>query len=201
MDLWVDYIHAYLAAVSYADSKIGAVLDAFEADPALAAETSICSGATMAPPRRPRPLGEVHQWREATEVPLIIVDPDAPGGQTADQIVSLVDIFPTVLDLMDSTSPAGLGLAGAASRRSSRTSTSTGTTLPRPGRGGHHRLWLGLDPRCSRLRRPALHPLPDGTEELYNLSNDPDEHVNRLDYSTGQGLTPADEHSTIPCGG
>ena len=31
-------------------------------------------------------------------MPLILADPDEPGGQTARQIVSLVDIFPTVLD-------------------------------------------------------------------------------------------------------
>jgi hypothetical protein len=34
---------------------------------------------------------------------------------------------------------------------------------------------------------------PDGTVELYDLSNDPDEHVNRLDYATGAGLTPLDD--------
>jgi Ca2+-binding RTX toxin-like protein len=34
---------------------------------------------------------------------------------------------------------------------------------------------------------------PDGTEELYHLGNDPNEHVNRLDFDTGKGLTPADD--------
>jgi hypothetical protein len=33
---------------------------------------------------------------------------------------------------------------------------------------------------------------PDGTEELYDLDADPNEHVNRVDYATGRGLTPAD---------
>ena len=41
LDLWADYIHAYLASISYADAKIGQVLDALEADPALAADTAI----------------------------------------------------------------------------------------------------------------------------------------------------------------
>ena len=43
---------------------------------------------------------------------MIFVDPDQPGGQTANQIVSLTDIFPTVLDLMGIDAPARLGLLG-----------------------------------------------------------------------------------------
>jgi Ca2+-binding RTX toxin-like protein len=40
---------------------------------------------------------------------------------------------------------------------------------------------------------------PDGTEEIYKLSNDPYEHVNRLDFRTGKGLTAADNalHNTV----
>ena len=38
-------------------------------------------------------------WREANEVPMIIAEPGKAGGQVADQIVSLADIFPTVMDL------------------------------------------------------------------------------------------------------
>ena len=41
LDLWTDYIHAYLASVSYADAKVGQVLDALEDDPQLAANTAI----------------------------------------------------------------------------------------------------------------------------------------------------------------
>lgn len=38
------------------------------------------------------------------------VDPDASGGQTARQILNLVDVFPTVLDTMGIAAPARLGI-------------------------------------------------------------------------------------------
>ena len=33
---------------------------------------------------------------------------------------------------------------------------------------------------------------PDGTQEMYNITDDPNEHVNRVNFDTGQGLTAAD---------
>ena len=40
---------------------------------------------------------------------------------------------------------------------------------------------------------------PDGTQEMYNISRDPNEHVNRLNFETGKGLTAADDamHTTL----
>ena len=112
-DLWADYIHGYLASISYADAKVGQVLDALEADPALAADTAIVlwsdNGLHLGDHDR---WEKFTPWREANEVPMIIVDPDQPGGQVADQVVSLVDIFPTVLDLMGIDIPARLDLSG-----------------------------------------------------------------------------------------
>jgi Ca2+-binding RTX toxin-like protein len=34
---------------------------------------------------------------------------------------------------------------------------------------------------------------PDGSEELYDLTGDPDEHTNRIDPTTGDGLTARDD--------
>ena len=134
-------------------------------------------------------------------MPLIVVDPDRPGGQVADQVVSLVDIFPTVLDLMGVDTPGRLDLAGDSllpivedpdinwydpdTGRGVALTTIDGAVSIRaivPGAG---------DVRYTRY--------PDGTEELYNLGRDPDEHVNRLNYETGQGLTAADDalHATL----
>ena len=83
VDLWVDYIHAYLAAISYADAKIGEVLDALEADPELAADTAILFWSDNGQHLGDKDSWEKFtHWREAAQVPLIVVDPDKPGGQT-----------------------------------------------------------------------------------------------------------------------
>jgi arylsulfatase A-like enzyme len=195
LDQWVDYIQAYLAAVSFADAKIGDVLDALEADPALAADTAIVLWSDHG-----YHLGDKDQWgkftlwREATQVPFIVVDPDQPGGRTAEQIVSLVDIFPTVLDLMGLETPPELSLSG-------------NSLLPivqdveldwyDPGAGKGVALTSVFGAVSIRALVPGAGDLrytryPDGTEELYDLTLDPDEHVNRLDLATGEGLTPRD---------
>jgi arylsulfatase A-like enzyme len=196
IDKWVDYIHAYLAATSYADAKIGEVLDALEADPALAADTAILLWSDHGYHLGDKDRWEKFtHWRESTQVPFILVDPDAPGGQTARQVVSLVDIFPTVLDLLGIDAPAALGLQGesllpivndidigwydAATGRGVALTTIYGSVSIRAVLPG------GRDVRYTRY--------PDGTEELYNLTRDPNEHVNRLDLATGAGLTAADD--------
>jgi arylsulfatase A-like enzyme len=196
LDLWVDYIHGYLAAVSYADAKVGEVLDALEADPALAADTSILLWSDHG-----FHLGDKHRWqkfthwREATQVPLVIVDPEVEGGQAARQIVSLVDLFPTVLDLMGLERPPGLRLSGQSLSPILR-DVDVPWYAPDDGRGlalttiyGSVSLRADI-PGVGDLRYTRY---PDGTEELYHLTNDPGEHVNRLDVATGVGLTPADD--------
>lgn len=196
IDLWADLIHGYLASISYADARIGEVLDALAAKPALAADTAIVlwsdNGFHTGDKDR---WSKFTPWREATEVPLVVVDPDVAGGQTARQIVSLVDIFPTVLDLMEIDAPARLDLDGnsllpivenpqagwydPATSKGLALTTVYGQLSLRahiPGRGDY---------------RYTLHP--NGQAELYALGKDPREHVNRVDLATGKGLTVADE--------
>ena len=195
LDLWADYIHAYLASVSYADAKVGEILDAVAADPALAGDTSILLWSDHGYHLGDKDQwGKFTHWREATQVPLILADPGAEGGQTAHQIVSLVDIFPTVLDSMNVDAPARLGLGGdsllpivenaeiswyaPANGRGVALTTIDGSVSIRVQLPG------GDDYRYTRY--------PDGTQELYNITRDPNEHVNRVDFTTGEGLTPAD---------
>ena len=195
-DLWADYIHAYLAAVSYADAKIGQVLDALEADPALAADTAIVlwsdNGYHLGDHDR---WSKFTNWREATEVPLIVVDPDAAGGQVAEQVVSLVDLFPTVLDIMGIDTPARLDLSGE-SLLPIVEDTDTAWYDPDSGRGVALTTVLGavsiraVVPGHGDIRYTRY---PDGKKEIYNLTADPDEHVNRLNYTTGKGLSAKDD--------
>jgi arylsulfatase A-like enzyme len=194
-DLWADYIHAYLASVSYADAKVGQILDAIAADPDLAADTAILMWSDHGYHLGDKDSwGKFTHWKEATQVPFILYDPEAAGGQTANQIVSLVDIFPTVLDSMGIDVPDRLSLGGESllpivqdteidwydpgTGRGIALTTIYGSVSIRahvPGRGDLRYTWY-----------------PDGTEELYDITRDPDEHVNRLNYQTGEGLTAAD---------
>lgn len=195
-DLWADYIHGYLASISYADAKIGQVLDALEADPALAADTAIVmwsdNGVHLGDHDR---WEKFTPWREVNEVPMIVVEPGQQGGQVADQVVSLVDIFPTVLDLMGVDAPARLDLAGE-SLVPIVEDIDIGWYDPASGRGVALSTVLGtisiraVVPGYGDVRYSLY---PGGQVELYKLGSDPYEHVNRLNYKTGKGLTASDD--------
>jgi arylsulfatase A-like enzyme len=196
LDLWADLIHGYLASISYADARIGEVLDALAAKPKLAADTAIVlwsdNGYHLGDKDR---WGKFTPWREATEVPLVVVDPDATGGQKADQVVSLVDIFPTVLDLMEIDAPARLDLAGNSllpiveNPRSDWYEPAEGQGVALTTVYGQLSLRAHIPDRGDY--RYTLHP--NGQAELYHLGKDPREHDNRVDLATGKGQTAADE--------
>lgn len=202
MDLWVDYIHGYLASVSYADAKIGQVLDALAADPALAADTSIVlwsdNGFHLGDQTR---WQKNTPWRTTTEVPLVIVEPDGVGGRHASSVVNLVDIYPTVLDLMGVDAPRGLRLDGTSLVPLARRPNAEWYD-PDAGKGVGLSLVEGIV--SLRATVPGLGDIryslyPDGREELYDLGRDPYEHTNRLDMDTGKGLTVRDDrlHRTM----
>ena len=97
--LWQEALQGYLASVSYADAQFGKLLDALENSP-YADNTIIVLWSDHG-----WHLGEKEHWRkgtlweEVTRVPLIIYAPDKMTNQTCSQPVSLIDIYPTLIDL------------------------------------------------------------------------------------------------------
>jgi len=94
------YIQAYLACVSFVDAQIGLVLDALEKcsfrDNTIVILTS----------DHGYHLGEKEQifkhtlWEESTRIPLIIRVPGKSiAGSKCDHPVSLIDIYPTLIDM------------------------------------------------------------------------------------------------------
>lgn len=195
MDLWVDYLHAYLASVSYGDAKIGEVLAALEADPELAANTSIVmwsdNGFHLGDQSR---WQKTTPWRGAAEVPVVIVEPGGRGGLNADPVVSLVDLYPTVLDLMGIETPEGLRLDGTSLVPLVRHPNQPWFD-PDAGKGAALSFVEGVVslrailPGFGDVRYTVY---PDGSRELYDITSDPNEHVNRLDPETGEGSSVRD---------
>ncbi len=195
LDLWVDYIHAYLAAVSYADAKIGQVLDALEADPALAAETAIVlwsdNGFHLGDHNR---WQKFTNWREATEVPLIVVDPDRAAGRSRSRSSA------------SSTSSRPCSTSWASTSRPARPLRRE----PRADRRGHrHRLVQSrqrpggrADRRLGRSRSAPVVPgygdvrytrYPDGRRRSTSSPSTPTSTSTASNYKTGKGLTAADD--------
>ncbi|MCT4646389.1 MAG: sulfatase-like hydrolase/transferase, partial [Carboxylicivirga sp.] len=97
-DYYRHLVHSYLACVSFVDDQLGRVLSALEKSD-YADNTIIVlwsdHGQSFGEKRTYRKMS---LWEESTHVPLYIVYPGNKSVQ-CDQAVSLLDIYPTLVDL------------------------------------------------------------------------------------------------------
>ncbi len=159
-------VQAYLAATSYADACVGIVLDAL-ADSKYADNTIVVLWGDHG-----WHLGEklkfrkASLWREATQLPLIIRLPEMQKAQECTRNVNLIDLYPTLIDLcglpekkLDGKSIKPLLLNPALEWT---------PTITTQGEGNHSVMsetWHYITHR-------------NGTEQLYDLENDPMEWTN-----------------------
>lgn len=174
---WRQAVRAYLAAVSFADAQVGRVLAALAASPAREHTTVVLwsdNGFHLGEKLRWR---KFTLWEEATRVPLIVVPSPAlrtrlgPLRPQVEQPVSVLDLFPTLLELEQIEALAGVD---GQSLLPWMVAGSERPLEPRPvlmswGAGNHS---IRLGPwRYIRYR--------DGGEELYDLQRDPEQWHNR----------------------
>jgi iduronate 2-sulfatase len=168
-DYWKEMVRAYLACVSFVDAQAGKVLDALETSPH-ADNTIIVFWSDHG-----QHLGEKRHWRkmalweESTRVPLAIRLPKSiNAGGSCDRAVSLIDIYPTLLDLCSLPNVKGLegiSLIPQLQDPSTRRLEPAITTWQYNNHAAR-----SLNFRYIRYR--------DGSEELYDHRTDPGEHQN-----------------------
>jgi arylsulfatase A-like enzyme len=94
---WKKAVQAYLASISFADAQLGRLLDAYDSSP-YAHNTNIVLWSDHG-----WHLGEKLHWRkfslweESTRNVMMISDPGMKSGR-CDRVVSLIDIYPTLVD-------------------------------------------------------------------------------------------------------
>ena len=168
-DYWREMVRAYLACVSFVDAQAGKVLDALENSPH-ADNTIVVFWSDHG-----QHLGEKHHWRkmalweESTRVPLAIRLPGhTNGGEVCERAVSLLDIYPSLLELCDL--PKVAGLEGTSLLPQLR-DPETKRIIPAitTWQYGNHAV-RSLNFRYIRYR--------DGSEELYDHRKDPGENHN-----------------------
>jgi len=166
---WKLAVSGYLASISFADAMIGKILDALDASP-YAENTMIVlwsdHGYHLGEKLH---WGKFTLWEEATNVPLIFV---APGitevGGRCTRSVSLLDIYPTLIDLCGLASRdelEGRSLLPLLKDPSAAWNYPAITTIPRP---------RSHSVRSERWRYSRYN---DGTEELY------DHEVDELEWT------------------
>ena len=171
---WKEAVRAYLACVTFVDRQVGRLVEAIDAS-SFADNTWIILWSDHG-----WQLGEKEHWgkwtawRQATRMPLIIVPPrqqrDAVRGKACPEPVSLVDLYPTVLDL--ARLPPKEGLSG-------RSLTSV---LKNPSEATGRAVVTTIDPgnyTVSTRDWQFIH-YQTGEEELYDIRTDPNEWRNLI---------------------
>jgi len=180
MGIHADAIHGYLACVSYADAMLGRVLSALESSP-YADNTIVVLWSDHG-----YHLGEKGQWGKHTlwertsNVPFIWAGPGVAKNVKTDATASLIDIYPTFVEMCDLPKPyqplEGHSLA---------------TTLSEPMAAKDRTVFLpyttpGEYAVINRDWR-YIHYGDDG-EELYNVRQDPNEWYNLASNSKYDGI-------------
>lgn len=180
------FLQAYLACVAFIDDQIGQLLEGLDnsafKDNTIVVLTSD-HGWQMGEKDY---LFKNSPWEESARIPLIIRTPDAKAGRQVIHPVSLVDLFPTLIDLAsltgdNRTSPLGAPLGGYSLR---------------PFLEGHDKAWKGpkgalsivgnfgisiaVDKQNYAYRTPRWRYIrySSGDEELYDHRKDPFEWTN-----------------------
>ena len=175
---WRDIVHAYLACVSFVDHQIGRVLDALDESPH-ADNTVIVLWSDHG-----YHLGEKNTfqkqttWERASHVPLLFAAPGVEPGRRCDRPVGLIDIYPTLVEL------CGLPANDLNEGRS------LAPLLRNPTRKWKHPVLVSWRKESHALQASRYRYIryPDGTEELYDHRNDPNEWTNLADDPEHAGV-------------
>jgi arylsulfatase A-like enzyme len=171
---WKQALQGYFASISFADAMLGKVLDAIDAS-GRASDTVILLWSDHG-----YHLGDKDSWHkftlwdEAGRAPLIIAVPDSANtGERVEQVVELVDIYPTVLDILEV--PFNHNVAGGSLtpflRDPQRQTNGTAVT----------NVYGSVSLRTNEYRYTRYE---DGSEELYNVATDPNQYVNLADNAS-----------------
>ena len=169
---WREMTRAYLACVSFVDAQAGKVLEALEASPH-ADNTIVVFWSDHG-----QHLGEKNHWRkmalweESTRVPLSVLLPGGiNGGESCSRSVSLIDIYPTMLELCNL--PEVKGLEGV--------SLLPQLKDPKAERRNPAIITWQYNNHAARSQNFRYIRYRDGSEEMYDHRTDPNEHHNIAD--------------------
>ncbi|MBK8042405.1 MAG: sulfatase-like hydrolase/transferase [Haliscomenobacter sp.] len=162
-------VQGYLASMSFADDCVGRVLDALDNSP-YKNNTIVVFWTDHGWQLGHKFRWEKYSlWRQGTNTPLVIRYPGMKtGGNKCHQAVSLMDLFPTILDLLNQPKPdflEGQSLAGLLKKPTSKRSVPAVVTYPEGSHSVVFQQWNYI-------------LYKDGSEELYNHLSDPNEYAN-----------------------
>ncbi len=169
---WPAAVSAYLACVSFIDAQVGKLLDALDASPNAANTIVVLWGDHGWHLGEKQHWGKWSGWERATHVPLIIAPPqdmaEFARGNACTEPVSLLDIYPTLNELTGLSTLVGL------------TGQSLVALLKHPSQSTERVVLTTFDKENYSATGSHWHYIryADGSEELYDRINDPNEWEN-----------------------
>ncbi|WP_425614444.1 sulfatase [Anatilimnocola sp. NA78] len=165
---WRNLVRSYLASTSFVDAQVGRITAALE-EAGLAENTIIVLWGDHGWHLGEKGItGKNTLWDRGTKVPLLFAGPGVKAGGRCTQPAELLDIYPTLVDLChlpQRTDLEGLSLLPQLK--------DAATKRERPAITSHNQGNHGIRSERWRYIRYA-----DGSEELYDLQNDPHEWTN-----------------------
>lgn len=167
---WRNLVRSYLACTSFVDAQVGRILDALEEN-GQAENTIVVVWSDHGWHLGEKLItGKNTLWDRGTRVPLLFAGPGIAAGGRSTQPAELLDLYPTLIDLCG-LSPRedleGLSLRPQLSDAS--------TPRARPAITSHNQ-----GNHAIRSERWRYIQYADGTEELYDMLEDPNEWHNRI---------------------
>jgi arylsulfatase A-like enzyme len=165
---WRNLVRSYLASTSFVDAQIGRLLAALEESGHAENTIVVVWGDHGWHLGEKGITGKNTLWDNGTRVPLIFSGPGVKAGQRCTQPAELLDIYPTLVELAGVTQRDDLeGISLRAQLRDAA------VKRERPAITSHNQGNHGI--RSEKWR--YIH-YADGTEELYDMVNDPHEWQN-----------------------
>ncbi|MFP6898909.1 MAG: sulfatase-like hydrolase/transferase [Roseibacillus sp.] len=161
---------AYLAACSYADACLGVIFEALKKSPSYDNTIVVVWGDHGWHLGEKLRYRKATGWIESTRVPLLLRMPGMKGRQDCGACVNLIDFYPTLIELCDLPSKENLDGRSFAPLLKDPTREWSHATLTIHGEGN------------SSITDGSWHYLRyrEGTEEFYDLKNDPMEWRNLM---------------------
>ena len=165
---WKNLVHSYLASTAFMDAQVGRIIDALDASP-FADNTIVVLWSDHGWHLGEKAItGKNTLWERSTRVPLVFAGPKIATNATCFQPAELLDIYPTLADLCDLPQPQGLEGHSLTPQLADATVARAWPAITTHNHDNHS--VRSLDWRYIRYA--------DGSEELYNLHEDPQEWKN-----------------------
>lgn len=173
-----EHVRDYYAMISHLDHEIGRVLDALDASGKAEDTIVVLAGDNGLAVGRHGLMGKQNMYEHSIRVPLVMAGPGIPRGEVRDALCYLIDVYPTLCDLLDLPTPASVEGRSLARVLVDAKAQPPRTVLHFAYRGvqravtnGRHKLIRYHVKDESRIQ---LFDLQSDPEELHDLSKEPE---------------------------